>query len=288
MKNALYHIASLSCLFFETTQTQSNFNISSYQVGIGNSSLLGDLGGAGGDGSHFIKDFDRESIRFSISPSADWALSNHFEFRTSANFVYLSAEEKYSEEKYRKRRNLSVKTSVFEILPTIKYNFLTANKNSKKRFIKNNFSQIYTTLGIGFIYFNPKAKYNGMSYNLKKLGTEGQGLYDGAKPYSRFSIIIPVTIRFSKDINKKASVFCEFTARKSFTDYLDDVSTVYYDNLSLEYLKGKEAAELADRHTTGYVAIHGQKRGNSNQNDTYFTLVFGYRIILSSFGKRLI
>lgn len=288
MKNALFYMASLSCLFFETRiQAQSNFNASSYQIGLGSSSLLGDLGGANGDGSHFIKDFDVESIRFSLSSSADWTLSNHFEFRTSANFVYLNADDKHSEEVYRKRRNLSVNTSIFELVPTVKFNFLTA-KHSNKRFTKSNFSQIYTTVGAGFIYFNPKAEYNGTSYNLKKLSTEGQGLSGGAKPYSRFSIIIPLTLGFSKDINQKASVFCEFTARKSFTDYLDDVSTVYFDNLTLESLKGKEAAALADRHTTGYVAFHGQKRGNSTQNDTYFTFVLGYRIILSSFGKRII
>lgn len=281
-------MASLSCLFFETTaQAQSNFNASSYQVGLGSSSLLGDLGGANGNGSHFIKDFDPESIRFSLSTSADWVLSNHFEYRTSANFIYLSANDKYSEEVYRKRRNLSVNTTIFEIVPTVKFNFLTA-KHSNKRFTKSDFSQIYTTIGAGLIYFNPMAEYNGTSYNLKKLSTEGQGLSGGPKPYSRFSIIIPFTLGFSKDINQSASIFCEFTARKSFTDYLDDVSTVYYDNLTLNFFYGKESAELADRHTTGQIVSHGQKRGNSTQNDTYFTLVFGYRIILTTFGKRLI
>lgn len=289
MKNVLYYMASLSCLFFETTaQAQSNFNASSYQVGLGSSSLLGDLGGASGDGSHFIKDFDAESIRFSLSTSADWNLSNHFEYRTSINFVYLSADDKYSEEVYRKRRNLSVNTSVVEILPTIKYNLFSTNLHSNKRYTKRNFSQVYTSLGAGIIYFNPRAKYNGKTYNLKKLNTEGQGLPGGAKPYSRLSIIIPITLGFCRDINPKTSVFCEFTLRKSFTDYLDDVSTVYYDNLALEFFKSSETAALADRHTTGTVAAHGQRRGNSTQNDTYFTLVFGYRILINTFGKRLI
>jgi hypothetical protein len=128
--------------------------------------------------------------------------------------------------------------------------------------------RFYLTLGTGFIYFNPKAEYNGKNYSLKKLSTEGQGLSNGAKEYSKISLVIPYGIGASKDINEKMAMFFELTNRKCFTDYLDDVSTVYYDNASLAANYGQESAALADR-TIGDKHVNGGKRGNSGKKDSF-------------------
>lgn len=56
----------------------------------------------------------------------------------------------------------------------------------------------------------------------------------------------------SKEITPLTSVFFELISRKCFTDYLDDVSTVYYDNASLAAINGEESAELADPNTSEF------------------------------------
>ncbi len=283
-KCLLIFIVSMCCTI---GYAQSLFKTGAYQIGFGASTLLGDLGGSLGAGSiNSIKDFDDETVGYNLSIASDWGFSKRVELRTNFNYVSLNANDKYSEELSRKLRNLSVKTNVLELVPSIKINFLTHPKQSTKISHKKKLSQIYTCLGIGFIYYNPKAKYNGKSYSLKSLKTEGQGLEGGAKPYSGFSYIIPITIGFHNEIKKGTFLFYEFTLRKSFTDYLDDVSTVYYDNDKLAASKGNVAAELADRNLGLQNNKQGVKRGNSENKDNYFTFNFGYKRALLKYNAR--
>ena len=258
------------------TNAQSFLNMASYQVGLGSSSMLGDLGGADGKGTNFIKDFDYKSIRGSGSLSLDWIGAEHFEYRTNLSYIYLNANDQFSGDKNRRLRNLSVNSSIIEFAPTIKYNFTSNKKIIIQKLSGKKNIRFYLTLGTGFIYFNPKAEYNGKNYSLKKLSTEGQGLSNGAKEYSKISLVIPYGIGASKDINEKMAMFFELTNRKCFTDYLDDVSTVYYDNASLAANYGQESAALADR-TIGDKHVNGGKRGNSGKKDSYFTLSFGFK-----------
>lgn len=289
MKLFIKHII-LFCAFIHENnlQAQSLLNASSIQYGIGSSTLLGDLGGSNGIGNNFIGDFDVQSIRGSLSISTDWALKNNLEYRTSLNYIFLSASDKYSGEYSRKMRNLSVNTSVVEFTPAFKFNFFNTQKRSKKMWKQNNFSTFYLTAGAGIIYFNTIGEFDGRYYSLKKLSTEGQGLNGGPKKYSNLSLVIPVGLGFSRDLNRKSSVFFEFTARKCFTDYLDDVSNKYYDNESLAAAKGDAAATLADRNVSGNKNKPGAKRGNPGRNDSYFTFVIGYRMALNWLDKRRI
>ncbi|MFM9944083.1 MAG: DUF6089 family protein [Bacteroidia bacterium] len=280
-------VYSIAFFWVVTCKSQSFLNAGAFQIGGGSSSLLGDLGGSKGKGSNFIKDLDAESVRFSLNMAADWTWSNQIEYRANISFIFLNADDKYSGESSRRMRNLSVNTSIYEITPTLKYNFFKGG-NTLKKWTKNESTNIYLTMGTGIIFFNPGAQYNNRNYNLKHLTTEGQGLSGGAKNYSRVSVVIPIGIGVRRDVNSKVSVFFEFTVRKCFTDYLDDVSTTYYNNASLAALNGEDAAALADRNTSGFVQPQGVKRGNPGKNDSYFTMSFGYRKALNFFGKRLI
>ncbi len=282
MNILIRHIVFLSEIFLGTlVEAQSFLNASSYQVGLGGSSLLSDLGGAKGNGSNFIKDLDLKSVRFNNSYAIDWAVTNHLEYRTAFSFNYLSADDKYSGNHDRKKRNLSVNTSIFEITPTLKYNFIGSKESALKRWTKRSTTNIYLTLGAGLIYFNPKAKFDGKQVSLHNLTTEGQGLNGGANPYSKFSFVIPFGFGLSKEIAPLTSVFFELISRKCFTDYLDDVSTVYYDNASLAAINGEASAELADPNTSEFKNPQGTKRGNFKKNDSYFTFTFGYKKTLN-------
>ena len=59
--------------------------------------------------------------------------------------------------------------------------------------------------------------------------------------------------------------------RKTFTDYLDDVSKRYYNPLLLEAQKGKTAALMSDPSIgtdPNYTNV-GKQRGNSTTKDWY-------------------
>ena len=81
---------------------------------------------------------------------------------------------------------------------------------------------------------------------LQPLHTEGQGLPGGPKQYKRVSISLPVGVALHVILNKYWSVGMELNYRKTFTDYIDDVSTTYYDKAALEAAYGPTSALMSD------------------------------------------
>ena len=72
--------------------------------------------------------------------------------------------------------------------------------------------------------------------------------------------------------NKSLTLSAEYGFRKSWTDYIDDVSTTYVDNAQLTYVAGELAAGLADRSgevEPGYVNAAGIKRGDDSLDDWF-------------------
>jgi hypothetical protein len=138
-------------------------------------------------------------------------------------------------------------------------------------------AHICLNAGIGGFYFNPTATYNGKSYGLSKLKTEGQGTSPDRPIYSQLVLDIPFGVAYRQYITKYSSYAIELLAHKSFTDYLDDVSTTYYDNDAILANQGEAAGYLADPNTSGAKRNAGSKRGNPKQNDNYFSISFTYR-----------
>ncbi len=130
--------------------------------------------------------------------------------------------------------------------------------------------------GVAGFYYNPKAKLDGTWHALQPLGTEGQGMaeFPDRKPYSLFQVSIPFGVDLRYNMSRKLFMGVNLGFRKTFTDYLDDVSTSYVDNSALENANGALAAQLADRRgeLTGE-NIHfpeGAQRGDSSNKDWYY------------------
>ena len=82
-------------------------------------------------------------------------------------------------------------------------------------------------------------------------------------------------------ISKEFAIGIEVGIRKTFTDYIDDVSGVYYDNAALRAARGDMAADLADpsllnypeslggTSVTAYQTNPGEVRGHSKHKDAY-------------------
>ncbi len=172
---------------------------------------------------------------------------------------------------------------------------------------KHRFSP-YIFGGVALFNFNPEAYYfnpttlEGKWYDLQPLGTEGQGTVtrSSAKPYSLTQFAIPFGLGVKFSLSKSICLGAEWGLRKTFTDYIDDVSTTYMDHTTLSAEKGQIAAALADRTPelidpdTNLPRIpneDGMSRGNSETTDWYsfagltITFKLGYKSKPSCFDK---
>ena len=206
-----------------------------------------------------------------------------------------SASPDESENLPRYRRNLSFRNDIKE-LSTVAVFDLFENRRTYLR--RPDFTP-YAFAGVAVFHHNPKAYYDGGAiptgwYELQPLGTEGQYAENGEgypKPYSRVQFAIPVGLGVKYRLDKRWDVGFEITWRKTFTDYIDDVSTVYADKADLNPV----AAVLSDRsaaaagslpqdnprnipvtdasgypHLRGY-GLKGDQRGDSSDKDWYIT-----------------
>jgi hypothetical protein len=257
-----------------------------YVFGIGAANFLGELGGANQIGTHFIKDFEFSATRPSAAIGMRYKFAKRYAVKGGLYYQLLSGSDALTKEPYRHNRNLSFRSNIFELSGQFEV-YLTREQQGHRYKIKNARGmksydyQLYLFGGVGAFYFNPQAKYNGSWVNLQPLSTEGQGLPGGPKKYSRVSFCIPYGVGGKYAINKDYTVGLEVGLRKTFTDYIDDVSTVYYDNNALRAAKGNMAADLADPSLLNYPeelggatsganqSATGEVRGHSNWKDAY-------------------
>ena len=137
----------------------------------------------------------------------------------------------------------------------------------------------YITTGLGLFRFNPYTfDQSGQKFYLQPLGTEGQGLPGYNKePYRLTQISIPFGGGIAFRLSDRLHLSWEVVIRRTATDYLDDVSTVYPDQFDLLIGRGLKAVELSFRADEipinpvfpfGYQS--GGKRGNPGEKDWYY------------------
>lgn len=203
--------------------------------------------------------------RYNLSPR--WALKADFIFSK------VSGSDALTNDGY--ERNLSFFSPLTELSVVGELNFFKLYNSIGK----NRFSP-YIFAGFTVFSFNPKAELNGTVYELQSLGTEGQGLEGGPKKqYALTSVALPFGIGLKCTIGRHLSIGAEWGMRYTFTDYLDDVGGVYYDNNRLREMRGDIVADIADRAASKHQA--GEQRGNTTTTDLYsfagltFTVKFG-------------
>jgi hypothetical protein len=255
-------------------------------VGVGAANFLGELGGANQVGTFFVRDLEFKATRPSAQIGIRYKFNNRIAIKGGFYYQLLNGSDKLTKEPYRMNRNLSFRSNIYELSLQGEF-FLTKEQQGARYKIKNakgmkNYDfQAYLFAGVGGFYFNPQAQYHGNWVNLQPLGTEGQGLPGEPKKYSRFSVCIPYGIGLKDAINKDWAIGLEIGIRKTFTDYIDDVSTNYYDNAAIRAARGDMAADLADPSLLHYPAelggnatgawqsAPGQVRGHPKHKDAY-------------------
>ena len=210
-------------------------------------------------------------------------LNRWFTFRAGVSIGKIEAADRWNRD-YLKPRNLSFTTNIKEAYAGLEVNILDI---SSKRFTP------YIYGGLAIFHFNPWTTDNsGIKTYLKPLSTEGQGLaqYPKQKPYKLTQFALPFGIGGKFAVTPSINIGIEFSQRKSFTDYIDDVSTFFVDRDLLLQARGPKAVELSyrgDELPGGQQSypVHGDQRGTPSEMDWYYFFGTTLEIKLNSIGK---
>lgn len=222
---------------------------------------------AGVNTSTYYGDLKDDGDIFDVKPSLSLGLlyyvSKRVGVRGEFSWVTLSGSDANSKDEGRADRNLSFTSSNYEFNVSAVVNLIPQGG----RFYQRPPFNLYGFIGVGGLYFNPKAELDGTKYALKPLQTEGVS-------YSTFTPIIPYGIGGKIKINPFFNLAVEAGWRKTFTDYIDDVSTKYLDNASFT---DPVAQRLADRRPEIGLEVKpaGSIRGGKSK-DAY--MLFSARI----------
>lgn len=231
---------------------------------------LGLFGGAStysGDLSH--KMIYWNEVHPAVGIYAGMHLTRHFSISIQSKYGTVSGADANSDEQGFLERNLSFHSNIIEA-GVVGVLYLPGYIPGQMRFSP------FLSLGVNWFQFNPKAEYMGIVYELQPLNTEGQGTsaFPDREPYKLNQISIPFGVGVKYNIAYNWNIAFEITLRKTFTDYIDDVSTTYVNPDILLDERGAISYALSNR-TGEYLGTdplpygNDQSRGSADVNDYY-------------------
>lgn len=271
---------------------QGNHLRSSIDVGVGGGPLwyIGDIGSGSTPERPFIYDVQWQMGFPWIGVYGRYLLHKNFRLRAELIASRIQGDDRLARYWPRRYRNLHFRSPVTSLMLQVEMRPvkipLTFGKLAMMR--RPTLTPVLAG-GVGVLFFDPRARYNGRWYRLRPLSTEGQGIVDGRKRYSNFQPVIPVV--FFLEYVPGAATSWSFAVGLhwifTFTDYLDDVSTTYPDFELLERQKGSLAVVLSSRTheiTSDPLKLiyyqSGQMRGDPTDYDHifYFSFIAFYNL----------
>jgi hypothetical protein len=190
--------------------------------------------------------------------------------RAGANIGRIEAADARNRD-YLKPRNLSFFNSIEEVYAAVEISVLDLSNSRVTPFAFTGFSIFHT---------NPWTYDNsGVKTFLRPLSTEGQGLpqYPKQRVYGTIqpAFAFGGGLRFA--LNDAVYINIAFHQRKTFFDYIDDVSSHFVDRDVLLAAKGQKAIELSYRgdEVPGGAQAYprpGDQRGTPTEMDWYYFL----------------
>ena len=228
-------------------------------------------------GMNYIGDLNDQSMFGKVNYAGGVTLRYCFDSRWSLALGGVYGHIEGGNPDANRLRNLSFRSPVLEGNLRAEFNFYPYGlvMSSQRR------STPYIFCGLGIFKFNPQAMVvdpaNGELkwYDLQPLGTEGQGTaaYPERRKYQLIELSMPFGVGYRWRLSRNAHFTVEYGWRKTWTDYLDDVSTTYVGaELLNSTAAGSLASSLADRSgevQPGYVNGVGIKRGDDALCDWY-------------------
>lgn len=232
----------------------------------------------GGGGMNYLGDLNNQSIAGEVHAAFGGGLhcrlDKRWSVRLTGTFGRVSASEDWLP-----ARNLSFRSKVYEGALVAEFDFRPYGTGAT-----DHQWTPYLFGGVAVFHFGPEALYTDAQGEsqwvpLQPLHTEGQGttVHQDRRPYPLTQLSMPFGVGVRCRLNKSFSLTAEYGFRKTWTDYLDDVSTTYVgaELLQAEVTDGALAAALADRSSTPNAP--GIKRGDDSLDDwySYFSLSVG-------------
>ena len=285
--------------FFAIHAQHANFNSQrnwslhkkELQIGIGATQFNGDLGGAVGIGRDYsLKDIDWPATGVAFWLGYRQRFHPYFATTTSLCVFNLKGADSLSEEPSRNARNLHFKSFAIEIQQRLEFIFAANEKfgstfNLPGHYTKKNRSQqYYVFAGLGLCYFNPRAQNEaGEWVNLRPLRTENQ-----EKAYSPITLTMPFGVGFRMGVSRMWRVGIELSYVKTFSDYMDDVSTNYADPTDINFSPDPNAEYFANPVDGNPAFAPGEKRGDPNQKDAYYhmNIVVTRNLTYKDYGRQ--
>jgi hypothetical protein len=192
-------------------------------------------------------------------------------FRLGFNYGTISgADSLVKGDGWRTTRNLSFKSPIYDLHL---YGEYVPFRFYHRRF---NYFAPYILGGLAYFHFNPKAEYKGRWYDLQPLGTEGEGLpqYPTHHTYKLDGVSTPWGLGIRYHSRSGIVVGLEIVYCKTYTDYLDDVSSKYVSTEDILSGSGPNrvvAAALSNRSNEvgKEPRQQGTSRGNDLRTDSY-------------------
>lgn len=205
-----------------------------------------------------------------LAPSIAWNETNgsanvfgRYNFNTSWSFtgaisvLQVSGSDKNFD--YNQIRNLNFTSTIAEYSGVFEFNFLKYGYGVLDKKIT-----AYVFGGLSLFNFSPKTRYAGREIVLRDLKTEGVD-------YGSYTAAIPFGIGIKYIFKRQYAFEANLNFRRTFTDYLDDVSTKYTD-LSKKSLATQQIADRSYEVLGVANNKAGYKRGNPDYNDWFMTI----------------
>ncbi|MBL7103540.1 MAG: outer membrane beta-barrel protein [Bacteroidales bacterium] len=200
---------------------------------------------------------------FAYGALGRYNLSSRWAVKVNIYKGILTGDDKKS--KFLKERSLKFTSNLWELGGVMEFNFLPYYTGSMK-----NYYTPYIFGGVAVFYNRPKIGNS----DLRDYHTEGQTNLaylppdETRKEYSYYNLSFPFGIGVKYSFSKRICITLEWGMRKTFTDYIDDVSKTYYlPAYNIE--PGDE--EYPDLVVSDPNKNHQpmMQRGNSKTNDWY-------------------
>lgn len=279
--------------------------------GLGVTNFMGELGGSDKIGSNGLKDFDFNATRPTFNINYRYYVLEPLAIKAGLTYGWVGGNDMSTKETFRNNRNLHFRSPIVELAAQADYFFFQKTKTGHVHNLKGVKGSLnidigfYAFAGVSAFYFNPKAKltevYNpelieqGLTpdnkwHALRDLGTEGQGFFDSRKKYSPISVAIPFGLGVRHNLNKDMAIEFEYGFRKTFTDYIDDVSSTYVDPrifegkdaLLAEHFANPSPTANSESDPMARSTIPGMQRGNPKNNDAYMFGIVSFHYKLTS------
>jgi len=204
----------------------------------------------------------------SFGAGIKYDVTSHFAVRGGILYGRISADDKRNKASLR-FRNLNFETKLVEANLLAEYSLFDLESKTFTPYVFG---------GVALFHFNPFTyDSSGSRHFLKPLSTEGQGLsqYPDRKEYKLTQFALPFGAGIRLRVSEKVTLAYEFALRKTFTDYIDDVSATYVDQFVLQAARGSKAAELAYRGDelkdgNPIYPDDGTVRGGADSKDWYY------------------